>query len=521
MPNLRNEMSSLEGVISKLSQEKSIEANADNRTRANPIEAFVDLNRKIDLLDDIKNRTDYEFNRIKDILTKVENLYVSLKSVLPSENDLIGAGEAIIRLQKFYKLSINDLVDGKLPSEFVPAESKSVINARLNEIECYQIGKIAYSNEDYQTAMDWFYKSLELLYRKQERNYDTNHMMINVLDHLAFSAYKSKEIEYAAEITKLLLKRDPNNERAKNNLHYYQEELEERRKGNSVDETEDSDDSVPAGNYETYEHLTADNYVLSEDHVLRGLCTGSLQAKRQNICFVNDTFTKIPLLPKVRTEVLSKAPYIVRIHDIITDSEAEHIRMLAVKRLERSTVLSVHDAKSIESKFRIAKTAWLDGDEDKVVARLEDRLSLLTGLRLETSEALQVVNYGLGGFYGPHLDSRQKFRDDRMVLKGENGKTTIINITLPEMYNDRLATILMYLNHVEAGGATVFPRIRLTVEPVKNSAVIWYNHNSDGYSNPMTLHSGCPVLLGTKWIATKWPRDVPNIFVRPCSLKDG
>lgn len=521
LPNLRDRISSLEDVIAKLSQGYSARANHANETKANPIEAFVDLYRKIDILDDIRNRTDYEFYKIKTILQRVENLYETLKAVLPSENDLIGAGEAIIRLQKFYKLSTSDLVEGKLPSEKKSNENRSVNSVRLNQLECFQLGKIAYSNEDYPTAMEWFYKSLELMHKERDQNREDNpdNLINDVLDHLAFSAYKSKEVEYAAEITKILLKRDPDNERAKSNLDYYLDELESKRSG-IVTEPDEQTNSLPVGNYKTYEHLTADNYVLSDDDVLRGLCTGSLQAKRHELCFVNNTFYQNPFLPIVRTEVLNKSPYIIRIHDIITDNEAGQIRKSAMERLERSTVQSVHNASSIESNFRIAKTAWLDWREVGIVERLEDRLRSLTGLRLEMSEALQVVNYGLGGFYGPHLDSRQNFRNDQIVLKDEEGNTSVIEIPLPRIHNDRLATILIYLNYVEAGGATVFPRIQLTVEPIKNSAVIWYNHDRDGHTNPMTLHSGCPVLLGTKWIATKWPRDDPNIFVRPCGLRD-
>lgn len=60
---------------------------------------------------------------------------------------------------------------------------------------------------------------------------------------------------------------------------------------------------------------------------------------------------------------------------------------------------------------------------------------------------------------------------------------------------------LFKLSDVEKGGATVFPYLKLRVEPKKGSAVFWYNLKHSGYADPRTLHSGCPVLLGSKWVA--------------------
>jgi prolyl 4-hydroxylase len=69
----------------------------------------------------------------------------------------------------------------------------------------------------------------------------------------------------------------------------------------------------------------------------------------------------------------------------------------------------------------------------------------------------------------------------------------------------RRATLLMYLNTPERGGATIFPDLRLQVAPTKGCAVFFsYDrpHESTG-----TLHGGAPVLQGEKWVATKWLRE--------------
>jgi prolyl 4-hydroxylase len=75
---------------------------------------------------------------------------------------------------------------------------------------------------------------------------------------------------------------------------------------------------------------------------------------------------------------------------------------------------------------------------------------------------------------------------------------------------------------VEKGGATVFPYINVALFPKKGAAAFWYNLSTSGdlgesfeaffdkqlslrtSSEYLTRHSGCPVLVGSKWVANKW-----------------
>ena len=54
--------------------------------------------------------------------------------------------------------------------------------------------------------------------------------------------------------------------------------------------------------------------------------------------------------------------------------------------------------------YRISKTAWLKEEEHADVGHVYTRTHQLTGLNMETSEELQVSNYGIGGHYEPHFD---------------------------------------------------------------------------------------------------------------------
>ncbi|EFX77502.1 hypothetical protein DAPPUDRAFT_25542, partial [Daphnia pulex] len=92
-----------------------------------------------------------------------------------------------------------------------------------------------------------------------------------------------------------------------------------------------------------------------------------------------------------------------------------------------------------------------------------------------------ILSYGVGGHFSPHCDY---IRNKRIEAKTGN----------------ILATLIIYLNEVENGGATVFPIVKTRVKPVKGSALFWYNLNPDnGEGNPTTLHASCPILSGSKW----------------------
>ena len=53
------------------------------------------------------------------------------------------------------------------------------------------------------------------------------------------------------------------------------------------------------------------------------------------------------------------------------------------------------------------------------------------------------------------------------------------------------------------GGGTAFPKLGVAAFPVTGSVVYWHSLKSDGQIDPMSLHGGCPTVLGVKWGETE------------------
>ena len=98
------------------------------------------------------------------------------------------------------------------------------------------------------------------------------------------------------------------------------------------------------------------------------------------------------------------------------------------------------------------------------------------------NEVMSGIRYSVGGLYNIHHDADN---DVGSLVEG------------------RFLTWLTYLDDVEAGGATVFPKYNVTVFPEKYSSIYWHNYLNSGVVNEGVLHTGCPVLFGEKWIALK------------------
>ena len=92
-------------------------------------------------------------------------------------------------------------------------------------------------------------------------------------------------------------------------------------------------------------------------------------------------------------------------------------------QFKRATVQNYKSGNLETASYRISKTAWLRRDEDNAIEKIYQRVGDLTGLSMETSEELQVSNYGIGGHYEPHFDFARV--RNRIIFISINSKTLL------------------------------------------------------------------------------------------------
>ena len=83
---------------------------------------------------------------------------------------------------------------------------------------------------------------------------------------------------------------------------------------------------------------------------------------------------------------------------------------------------------------RISKTAWLKEEEHEHVGHVYTRTNQLTGLNMETSEELQVSNYGIGGHYEPHFDFARREEKNAFASLG-TGKGDWLGLAKKTIYD--------------------------------------------------------------------------------------
>ena len=176
-----------------------------------------------------------------------------------------------------------------------------------------------------------------------------------------------------------------------------------------------------------------------------------------------------------KVEIYSQIPRIEIHHDLISSGLADMLSDLSHDNLVSKAMnkqqiliarwyyiqhspltLSASSGKIKSSSGRVGKTGFIrshpggfDSKLSAVVTHLRHLAGRAVGLDGVNAESLQVVSYGIGGHYEPHVDYFNS------VHRSE------------EPGQDRMATLLFYLSDVQAGGATVFPFLDVAVSPSK------------------------------------------------------
>ena len=144
--------------------------------------------------------------------------------------------------------------------------------------------------------------------------------------------------------------------------------------------------------------------------------------------------------------------------------------------------------------FRTSETCDLDA-QDPAVFALNARLAAISGIDPAYAEPVQGQRYDVGQEFKAHTDYFEPAGPDYDRFCSVAGQRTW--------------TFMVYLNDVEAGGATRFKWIDKTIQPERGKLLAWNNRTLDGKVNPATLHHGMKVRQGVKYVITRWYRERP------------
>jgi len=175
-------------------------------------------------------------------------------------------------------------------------------------------------------------------------------------------------------------------------------------------------------------------------------------------------------------------PPIYLIDDFLSKKECEYIIALSKNQVQKSLVVDAVTGRGVHHPSRTSESCYHGYDLKWLVSRVQR----LTGVSQECQEPTQVARYHTGQFYLSHLDalSKDRLKDD----------------------NQRIGTVLIYLNSVQKGGATYFNNINLRVQPKEGSAVVFFPSKMDGTILDSMLHTAEDA-SDTKWVSQIWLRN--------------
>lgn len=184
---------------------------------------------------------------------------------------------------------------------------------------------------------------------------------------------------------------------------------------------------------------------------------------------------------------------IMRARALLNREECQHIANAAGDLLAPAMVADPRTGRLTPHPIRTSDAAVLSPlREDPVIRAINLRIASVSATHVDQGEALTILRYRPTQQFRLHSDALSNVR------------------------NQRIKTVLIYLNDGFSGGATTFPAHSLTIAPRAGDAIIF--HNSDAAGRPLAhaRHAGEPVIQGTKWLATRWIRARPyDVWVGP------
>lgn len=182
-------------------------------------------------------------------------------------------------------------------------------------------------------------------------------------------------------------------------------------------------------------------------------------------------------------EMICQQPTVYKYPALLSPAECAHLAMAARELLEPTTVFDPATGQRMRHPVRTSSGAVIGPTrEDLVIRAINKRFAKISGSRVEQGESNSILHYAPGEEYRPHFDF------------------------IAAAKNQRIKSIIVYLNDGYGGGATQFIANGMAVRGTIGDAIMFDNVNATGEIDLLSKHAGMPVTRGTKWIATRWIR---------------
>jgi len=168
------------------------------------------------------------------------------------------------------------------------------------------------------------------------------------------------------------------------------------------------------------------------------------------------------------------------IKNFITHEECNFLISFENEKLQKSSVLN-NSVNNKHSKLRKSFEKVNLDNSHEIVTTVVNRCSKIVKKPVNFLERINIVKYKTGGYFKPHYDAIK-------ILDGY----------------DRIYTIILYLNDDYEGGETYFPLLNKSYKLSKGDALFFHNYNTDLSNSSLSMHEGCVIKSGEKWVANIW-----------------
>ncbi|XP_061396348.1 prolyl 4-hydroxylase subunit alpha-2-like [Musca vetustissima] len=457
----------LEKELLKIETEHQTAANDVENYLTNPVNAY----RLIKRLFNDWHKYESHLENAKGIKYHLEQWKLRKSHLhFPSQVDFEESALALVRLQQTYNLDVEQVASGIL--------NGIKYGNDMSWSDCLLLGQQLINVKAFNQTKDWINESMKRYSMEEDVVSDSTESTLDFMEKLGENLLKTGDTTAALEVFRAVVLKDPHRlnvvSAIYNNTYLLPEAYEEEREYHRTEE------------FKLYEK------------VCREEVTRSPSEERDLRCRYYWGVDNAFVLSPFKLEEINEDPYVMLLHDMVTDQQIATIKEIAMPEMRRSTVRDDSRGGSKRRNYRISKNAWVEYTRHPHIEKLLRDLHYATGLETQFSEELQVANYGLGGHYEPHVD---------FYLTG-----------VTEEYTNRISTSIFYLSDVEQGGATAFPYLKIAIKPTKGSVLFWFNLHRSLDGDYRTKHAGCPVLKGSKWIGNVWTHDRTQFAIRPCGL---